>query len=150
MRPILYVLITLAPFLHGTSMAQKNGAKEKPETCYKEYLKVFESRGAKKVHNGTHENVVVTVRKGDRADCYIGKAKVKGGAVQNVQLMVADSSYEDLRYEYKHQEKDFDIVNGIAGPKVTDEEGKLVSVLFVEHIKPEQKEYMKAPEPDFD
>ncbi len=150
MRPILYAIILVLLFFCDPSIAQKNGAKDKAKSCYREYIEVFEQRGAKNVENGVHENVVVTVRKGDRANCYMGKAKVKSGVVQNVHLMVSDSTYEELGYKFKHPEVDFEIVNGIAGPKVTDEKEKLVNVLFVEHIKPKQKEYMKAPDPDFD
>ncbi len=151
MRSILYTvaLLFFLPFSHG--QAQKNGASDSgPSDCYSKYMKGFEKRGAKKVSNGVHKNVVITVRKGDQADCYLGKAKVKDGIVQEAYRMVTDSTYEKLKYTYKHEEVDFEIVNGVAGPKVTDKEEKLVNVLFVQHIKPKQKEYIRAPSPDFD
>ena len=100
--------------------------------------------------DGVHKNVVITVRKGNSADCYLGKAKVEDGTVQEAFRMVTDSTYEEMKYEYKHEEVEFEIVNGVAGPKVTDDQEKLVNVLFVQHIKPKQKDYIRAPSPDFD
>lgn len=151
MKPIPYLF--LFALLSGSllTQAQKNGtSKEAASNCYQEYVKEFKDRGARKVSNGVHENVVITVRKGNHADCYLGKAKVKGNIVQEVHRMVSDSTYDRMDFDYKHEEAKFEIVEGIAGPKVTEEEEKLVNVLFVNHIKPEQKEYIRAPDPDFD
>lgn len=151
MKPILHLTLFLFLSIPFLSQAQENGASREGSTnCYRKYMRGFERRGAKNVENGTHENVVITVRKGNSAECYIGKAKVRDGLVTEAHIMAADSSYEKMDYDYKHEEVDFEIVNGVAGPKVTDDQEKLVNVLFVKHIKPKPKKYMRAPEPDFD
>jgi hypothetical protein len=150
MRTTLYISLFLFSVLSIEAAAQKNGREGDPSNCYSKYMKGFEKRGAKKVGDGVHKNVVITVRKGNSADCYLGKAKVKSGTVTQAYRMVTDSTYEELSYDYKHDEVEFEIVNGVAGPKVTDDEEMLVNVLFVQHIKPKQKDYIRAPSPDFD
>ncbi len=150
MRSILYFFLFFSLLPTHQGFSQKNGSETSdPSNCYTDYMEGFKKRGAKKVENGVHKNVVITVRKGNRANCYLGKAKVKNGVVQEAYRMVSDSTYEKVDYKYKHEEVDFEIVNGVAGPKVTYKEEKLVNVLFVQHIKPEQKDYIRAPEPDY-
>ncbi|MBD99008.1 MAG: hypothetical protein CMO34_04120 [Verrucomicrobia bacterium] len=130
----------------GSSMllAQDNS------TCYQKYVKVFEVRGANEISDGLHENVVITIRKGSFADCFVGRAKVKDGYIdtKTLQMSFIDETFEPFRRSYKYDEP-VTIVNGISKTLVTNDE-ELVNILFVDAIKPKKKAYKRAPEPEFE
>ncbi len=149
MRTITLLSLLFLLFSSSPIKGQANGEDDQ-KNCFEKYVEAFERRGAKKVEDTVHEEVVVTIRKGERGDCFMGKAEVKDGIVVKTHLMVEDSTYERMTYDYKHEEVKAEIVNGVSRTKVTEDEGKLVNVLFIDHMKPKQKEYIRAPEPDFD
>ena len=120
-------------------------------TCYTKYAKAFERRGAFKVNDSIYDNVVITIRKGSMADCFLGKVNVKNGEVDfhNLYLKFEDNTFEKLDLRFKYDTKSVNIVNGISNVMLTEDE-ELVNVLFVRNIKPKKKKYAKAAEPDFD
>lgn len=120
------------------------------QTCYQKYAKVFEIRGANEVKDGTHENIIVTIRKGSFADCFVGKVKVENGVIQinTLHLSYVDDSYEPFRRSYKSTGA-VTIINGMSKTMITEDD-ELINVLFVDAIKPKRKAYKKAPDPDFD
>lgn len=149
-RIVFTIFLIISPFLFSIPSKAQNGSNGAQGSCYDKYVKVFEKRGAYSVKDGVHEGVVITVRRGEHADCFMGKAEVKDGAVSNVYLLAEDSTYKEMKRNYKHEDVDFEVRNGMTKTKVTEEEGELIKVLFVEHIKPKPKDYIRAPEPDFD
>lgn len=124
-------------------------AQQKSENCFQKYNSAFEERGSKQVEDGDHEKVIITVRKGALADCFYGKAKVKDNEVKKIYIMFEDGTYGELEKEYKHNDVPLHIINGISRNQVTIND-ELVNVIFVNHIKPKKKDFMKAPDPDFD
>ena len=54
-------------FFISTAFAQETEAEL---SCYSKYEKVFEKRGATEVHDGTYDNVIISIRKGSMADCF--------------------------------------------------------------------------------
>jgi hypothetical protein len=119
-------------------------------TCYQQYAKVFEVRGADEVKDGTHNDVIITIRKGSFADCFVGKVKVHNGIIDpnSIALSFVDNSYEPFRRSYKYEDP-MTIVNGISKTMVTNDE-ELINVMFVDAIKPKRKAYKRAPDPTFD
>ncbi|MDA9072198.1 hypothetical protein N9J85_00750 [bacterium] len=119
-------------------------------TCYQKYTKVFEVRGADAVEDGTYDDVIITIRKGRFADCFLGKVTVKNGEIlkNSIQLSYVDNSYENLVRSYKSDEP-VTIIEGISKTLLTDDE-ELINVMFVSVIKPKKKALKRAPEPSFD
>lgn len=117
------------------------------ESCFQRYAKVFEIRGTENVEDGWHEDVVVTLRKGSFADCFIGKVKVENGIVipQSIALKFVDDNYETLKRTYKY-EIPITIIQGISKTMVSEDE-ELINVLFVNAVKPKKKAYERAPDP---
>lgn len=141
MKKVLFTLLICSSFA---------GLKAQSEpTCYQKYAKVFEVRGANSVKDGNHE-VVVTLRKGSFADCFIGKVRVMNGVINksSIRLSFVDGSFEPFQREYKFDDP-ITIVNGMSKTMVTKDE-ELVNVMFVDAIKPKKKALKRAPEPDFD
>ncbi|MEQ8624836.1 MAG: hypothetical protein RJQ00_09250 [Vicingaceae bacterium] len=118
--------------------------------CYQKYIKVFESRGAEEVNDGVYDDIIVSIRKGSFADCFIGKVKVINGNVdtRSIQLSFVDGTFEPFERQYKYDEP-VKIINGVSKTMVTTDE-ELVSVMFVSAIKPKKKAFKRAPEPSFD
>lgn len=118
--------------------------------CYQKYIKVFEVRGANEVKDGVYDDVIITIRKGSFADCFVGRAKVENGLIdpRNMQLSFVDGTFEPFRRSYKYDDP-ITIVNGVSKTLVTNDE-ELVNVMFVSAIKPKKKAFKRAPNPEFD
>ncbi len=118
--------------------------------CYQKYIKVFESRGAEEVEDGIYDDVIVSIRKGSFADCFIGRVKVINGNVDNrsIELSFVDGTFESFDRLYKYDEP-VKIINGVSKTMVTKDE-ELVSIMFVGSIKAKKKAFKRAPDPSFD
>jgi len=119
-------------------------------TCYQKYAKVFEIRGANEVQDGTYDDVIITIRKGRFADCFLGKVTVTNGEVvkTSIELRYVDNTFEPFSRTYKSDEA-VGIVEGISKTLLTNDE-ELINIMFVGSIKPKKKALKRAPEPSFD
>ena len=134
----------------GIVTASLFSTAQESATCYQKYAKVFEIRGANEVADGTYDDVIITVRKGKFADCFLGKVSVKDGKIieSSIQLSYVDDSFEPLARSYKYEEP-ITIVEGISKTLLTNDE-ELINILFVSSIKAKKKALKRAPEPSFD
>lgn len=119
-------------------------------TCYQSYAQVFEKRGAKQVEDGVHNNVIITFRKGSMAECYYGKVTVRDGDVVsfNMYLKFEDNTYEKVNRQFKNDKIPVSINGGMSRTMVTNDD-ELINVLFIKHLNPKKKAYVKA-KPNFD
>ncbi len=119
-------------------------------TCFQKYAKVFEVRGANQVKDGVYKDVIISIRKGSFADCFLGKVKVLNGVIvrKSIELSFVDDSFEPLTRSYKSDDP-INIVGGISRTLLTNDE-ELINVMFVSAIKPKKKAFKRAPEPSFD
>lgn len=122
--------------------------REDTESCYAAYARVFEARGARDVEDGMHDNVIITIRQGVRADCYKGKVKVDKGVVKEMFIKFTDGGYDVFSPNLKSDQVP-EIVNGISKTIITADD-RLINVLFINYIKPKKKEYERVslPNPD--
>lgn len=114
--------------------------------CYNAYNKKFAERGANEVKDGWYENVVITFRQGDQADCVLGKVQVEKGAVTQMYLKNVDGTYQIFTKKWKHEDKAV-ILNGISKSRITID-GEIVNIIFTTSIKPPKKKVAAAPSPD--
>ena len=114
--------------------------------CYNAYNKKFAERGANEVKDGWYENVVITFRQGNEADCFLGKVEVEKGEVSQMYLKNEDGTYQIFNRKWKHEEKTT-ISNGISKSRLTID-GEIVNVIFTSSIKPPKKKIATAPSPD--
>jgi hypothetical protein len=147
MKNLLLSIFVLSLF--GTTYGQK--PQGEVQTCYQKYAAVFEKRGANEIENGTHDDVIITFRKGSMADCFYGKVKVVGGniSIYEMFLKIEDDTFEKIHRQFRYPEQAIEVKNGMSRTMVTIED-ELITVLFIKKIKPKKKSYLKAPEPDFD
>lgn len=132
-------------------MAQQSDAPvsvEAPLTCFEKWEQLFSERGANSVEDGTHNNIIISVRNGVEADCYVGKAVVREGVVKSIYAMVEGGSHEIFIRKYQHATPQT-VYNGISKARITVDD-ELVNVLFIENLKPKQRELVRAPDPQLD
>jgi hypothetical protein len=80
MKKYYVTLLLISLSLLMGAYAQDTGS------CYEQYRKVFENRGADPVEDGAHDNIILTVREGDDANCYVARAVVQQGQIVEIDL----------------------------------------------------------------
>jgi hypothetical protein len=119
-----------------------------PSNCYTKWEQKFEERGAEEVADGTHEDVIITVRIGAEAQCWTGKVEVKGGIITAMYRKLQDGSYEAYKPKLKF-DVPMKIVNGIS-VSLLGVDDELINVIFPKTLKPKKVGYSSAPEPPQD
>lgn len=117
-------------------------------TCYNEWKKVFENRGAFFVNDGEHDKIVLVVRTEKTTNCYTASVVVKGGVVISTALYFDDDSYEAVEYEFKDALA-WSINNGMSKTRITVDD-EMITIMFTDKIKPKKKKLKSAPKPNFD
>lgn len=119
-----------------------------PSNCYTKWEQKFEERGAEDVADGTHEDVIITVRVGADAQCWTGKVEVKGGVITAMYRKLQDGTYEVYKPKLKF-DVPMKIVNGIS-VSLLGVDDELINVIFPKTLKPKKVGYSSAPEPPQD
>ncbi len=132
----------------GLSVAYSQTKPAEQLTCLDQYKKVFKERGADRVADGMHRNVIVSIEDEYGTNCFYGKARVEAAKVTAIFIKFEDETYElfegqDFTVPYGTL-----IKNGITDPWVTKADKQKMTVIFVESIKPKKKKYKQAPGPD--
>jgi exopolysaccharide biosynthesis protein len=124
-------------------------ASDAEGNCYQKYAKIFETRGAFDVEDGTYTDVILSFRKGSNADCFNGKVIIENKHVKKMYIKFSDNSFEEIERNWKNDVSKIQIVNGISETFLTKED-ELINVMFVKKIKPKKKEYQRAAEAPID
>jgi len=120
---------------------------EDGSNCYEAYNKKFTERGANDVKDGWYENVVITFRQGNQADCVLGKVQVEKGSVTQMYLKNVDGTYQIFTKKWKHDNSTSTISNGISKSRLTID-NEIINVIFTTSIKPPKKKIAIAPSAD--
>jgi hypothetical protein len=109
--------------------------------CLDAWKEAFKKRGAYSVSDDMHRKVYIHFIDGADSYCVSGKARVENGNVVSVFLQYEDGTYElmDMKISDVRGEP-ASITNGIS-EEMKNEEGEHFHVIFVEKLKPKQKEY---------
>lgn len=120
------------------------------DECYYQYVEKFEQRGAFFVEDGMHEDVIITFRKGSRTDCFLGRAKVANGMINKstIYLKLEDGSYEPVSRKFRNNNP-VEIDGGVSETMVALDD-ELINIFFSDSLKPKKKDYVRAPDPEFD
>jgi hypothetical protein len=119
-----------------------------PSNCYTRWEQKFEERGAEDVKDGIYDDIIISVRVGDEAQCYNGKVEVKDGKIIAMYRKLADGSFEVYKPKMKF-EAPMTIVNGISLTMLTMDDD-LINVIFPKTLKPKKVGYTSAPDPPQD
>lgn len=138
-KGLLLVVVGLLMGMHGFS-----------QDCYSKYRKAFSARGAFEVTDSTYERVIIAMREGGEAHCFLGKVTVKSGKVvlDNFYVELEDDTYENIGPRFKNF-KPVEIEAGIS-QIIIDKRENLYNVVFLDHLKPKKKGFKRAPDFDLD
>jgi hypothetical protein len=150
MKPVFALLISLiSTGLFAQSKPSTSG------TCFKEWYGLFKERGAKPVPDGTHD-VIITLRNGDYAECFMGKIDVAGGKiVSKLSIQKVDGTYEEFdkkvsdAYQNSEgilKEEMRNVTNGMSAPVVLAD-GESIRLFFYKYLGDKPKANKKAPAP---
>lgn len=123
-------------------------AQTKVESCYEKYREVFENRGAYEIEDGVHDNVVLSIRSDEGAECLLCTVTIKNFDVVEIAIYFEDDSKEIIEYEFKDKIS-WTIFNGMSRTRITKADEQ-INLMFTDLIKPKKKKYKTAPLPDFD
>jgi hypothetical protein len=143
------ILVAVSLTLSGIQIqAQTNEIRE--VTCYNKWSQKFDERGAEEVLDGVYTDVIVTSRIGAKANCWSGKAEVRGKKLIKFYIIKEDNTEEEVIRTWRgNSNKDVDIINGISESMITVH-NELINVLFPKKIKAKKAAAKKAPEPTDD
>lgn len=135
------LLSILGVFLFFTSIAQENN-------CFSKLESAFAKRGSYSVADDMHRNVILSFFEGENSYCLNGKVRVENGMITSIFIQYQDGDYElyDKKF-YNLQKNPPKITNGISEMIFTTDNEKL-RVVFIEKLKPKQREYSKANLPE--
>jgi hypothetical protein len=142
MKKLFYVLILVA----GTGVLR---AQSEEASCYSQWAKAFEVRGADDVKDGWHDGVVISIRSGSRTKCFTAKVEVTNQVIKEIFIKFVDGKFELYKPDWKYPEQTASIINGISKTLQTKDD-ELVNLIFINHLKPKKKAFELAPLPDID
>jgi hypothetical protein len=154
MKTILAVLFSILSFAASAQSAA--GKPSSTNSCFNEWYALLKERGAKPIPTGIHD-VVIAFRKGDYAECYMGRVDVMDGKITGrIQVQKMDGTFEewDKRISQSYFDSDgklkstalLEIHNGMSA-EVTLTDGENVRLFFYKFVADKPKANKKAPAP---
>lgn len=135
------VLLLIALTFTLTSFSQTD--------CYKKLEDAFQKRGALTVADAIHDNVIISFfNKDGSTNCVGGKVRVENGTIVSIFLYYKDNSSELYDKKFFNGNKQApSITNGISEFIFTPD-GEKFKVVFIQKLKPKQKELKEVALPD--
>jgi len=118
------------------------------DDCYKKLEEAFTKRGAYTVADDMHRNVIISYFEKDGTTCVSGKARVENGQIMSIFVQYDDNTYELLETKFYNDKKaPPTITNGIS-EMIYTADGQKLKVIFIEKLKPKQKNVKTVTIPD--
>lgn len=112
--------------------------------CFESLEKAFEKRGAYTVNDAMHQNVILSFFRGNEVECLNGKVRVENGVVTAIFIQFESGDYDLLDRKFTNAAKGAPkITNGIS-EMIHVDNGQKIRVVFMEKLKPKQREYKAA------
>lgn len=118
------------------------------QDCMKSLEKAFAKRGAYAVADDMHRNVVISFVTPNGSECLSGKARVENGLIISIFIQFNEGDYDLYNKKFYNDKKQPpSIVNGISEMAYTAD-GEKFKVIFIEKLKPKQREYKEFELPE--
>lgn len=102
------------------------------QSCFEKLLEAFEKRGALPIEDFKDEEVIVTIRRGSKTDCYAGITETEKGEIVKIWLLDTESNRE-LVYNKEESTVLIDIENGVSS-EFDMSNGKIMNVFFINRL----------------
>lgn len=124
-----------------------NGLFAQEEGCFDKLQKAFEKRGAYTIADDMHRNVILSFFTNDGQECLNGKVRVENGNITSIFIQYNEGDYELLEKKFWNPQKNPPkVTNGIS-EMIHIADGQKLRVVFIEKLKPKQREYKTADLP---
>jgi len=118
------------------------------QDCFTRLQKAFDARGAHSVSDDMHRNVYISYFEAESSRCISGKARVENGKIVSVFMQYDDNTYELLDAKFYNSKKlQPAIINGIS-EMIYTVDGEKFKIVFIDQLKPKQKEFKAIELPD--
>ena len=118
------------------------------QDCFTRLQKAFDARGSHSVSDDMHRNVYLSYFEDGGSRCISGKTRVENGKIVSVFLQYDDNTYELLDAKFYNSKKlPPAIINGISEMIYTID-GEKFKIVFIDQLKPRQKEFKTIELPD--
>jgi hypothetical protein len=116
--------------------------------CYKKLEDAFAKRGSYTVADDMHRNVIISYFEKENTTCVSGKARVENGQIMSIFIQYDDNTYELMDKKFYNDKKTPPtITNGISEMIYTPD-GEKFKVIFIDKLKPKQKNLKEVVLPD--
>lgn len=133
------LLVALSFFTLNSLFAQ--------DGCFDRLQKAFDKRGSYTVSDDMHRNVILSFFTPDGQECLNGKVRVENGFITSIFIQYNEGDYELLDRKFANAQKTPPkITNGIS-EMIHVADGQKIRVVFIEKLKPKQREYKAADLP---
>lgn len=145
-----YLLLVLISMALGSVAQNSLTPVLSADCCYDEYFNLFSRRGARPVTDGEQE-CIVTIRRNNVCECFLGKIQVQSGKmVPPLLLQLEDGSYERIgkKFSPKYQDKEAEIQNFIhegMSPSYLSDHDEIINLFFIKFLNPKDRVYKQAP-----
>lgn len=116
--------------------------------CFAKLEKAFESRGSYTVADDMHRNVILSFFEGGESFCLNGKVRMENGNITSIFIQFREGDYELYDKKFYNAQKNPPKVNNGISEMIFTADGEKLRVVFIEKLKPKQREYQKANLPD--
>jgi hypothetical protein len=118
------------------------------QDCFTRLQKAFDARGSHSVSDDMHRNVYISYFEDGGSRCISGKARVENGKIVSVFMQYDDNTYELLDTKFYNTKKlPPAIINGIS-EMIQTPDGEKFKIVFIDQLKPKQKEFKTIELPD--
>lgn len=118
------------------------------DDCFSRLEKAFEKRGAYTVADDMHRNVILSFFEPDGTVCLNGKVRVENGMITNIFIQFNEGDYELMDKKIFNQQKNPPKISNGISEMIYTADGEKLRVVFIEKLKPKQREYKQANIPD--
>lgn len=116
--------------------------------CYEKLKKAFDKRGAYKVSDDIHRNVIVVFFDDAESSCVKGKARVVNGSLESIFIFYDDNTSELYVDSPLTATKDAVKINNGISEVVKTRDNERIRVVFIDNLKPKQKSFKSVDLPE--
>ena len=135
------ILAIFSVIISATSFSQEND-------CFTKLEKAFEKRGANTVADDMHRNVILSFFEDSESYCLNGKVRVENGNITSIFIQYKEGDYELYDKKFWNIQKNPPKINNGISEMILTQDGEKLRVVFIEKLKPKQREYSKTQLPD--
>lgn len=116
--------------------------------CFTRLEKAFAKRGAYTVADDMHRNVILSFFEPNGTVCLAGKVRVENGMITSIFIQFEEGDYELFEKKIFNSKKNPPTISNGISEMIYTPDGEKLRIVFIEKLKPKQREYKQIELPD--